>query len=270
MIYDVSVILSDVRKTLERNEAENGVLSQDADTLTLDAIIVKKLLEAAEAVLVASPLRLIDSSVVGNFTQYDGDEDSSQDDGESGDDDTSQDDSESGDGDTSDDSAPQEESAGTVWMKSFPYPSDFLRMYVIRFAHWKAPVREYVLDNDEAAMTVESEFEGIRPNVWRPLCVMRDDGRNPRCFMCYPQDEYSSVKVAQYVKIPKYQNQDNVSLPLQLMFPELLYRALVYETAGLVEATYKNVQSAQMFFGLARGAMGIVEEERAKGKVQGS
>lgn len=114
----------------------------------------------------------------------------------------------------------------------FTYPQDFLRIHTIKLKDWDIALHGSVSDDSEAAMTVHSDFAGIKPNVHRPLIVAHD-----RKFYCYP---YGVVGVAKYIALPSVDSNTFV-------FPANLVDALIQLACSMTCDAYKEHDRAQYF-----------------------
>jgi hypothetical protein len=217
MNYAVADIVKDVRITLDQNQVES-ILAADDDTLELDDIIRKKITEAAMRILREAPLRMIDGTVALPEPI------------------TIEDEEEGG----------SEQVPVRVIIR---LPDDYLRLAVVRMSDWETPLRVAVLDTSDIYQTVTSEFDGIRPNEYRPLAVETEDADGPILELWGSSDAEATLMQGRYIGQPRVR--DGV-----LNFPKLLYDALVNMTAALTAQAYKD-NSAQSLMQLAVGYMGI-------------
>lgn len=278
--YLLSEIQSDVRKVLDQNAAETGILSSNRDTLELNALIEQKVEHAAQQILEAAPLRYFQTNgtetVTGEYA-YLGhvksdaakylqrierpsdflralsfnvhgtpaptanvNDDPSDEPDES---------------DSSDSAAPAEEivsyetfiaeDAAAAGVTSSTSTAD---------TSWKKTLVTYEMVDSELYDAAKSKFDGIRPNPHRPAVFY-----NPYFdwFEFFGCDNWGKATMW-YVKIPELTG-ENASTAL--CFPDVLYKALLYQTASLVETAYKNLPAAQMYSSVARSYMGLGENE---------
>lgn len=212
MNYAVADIAKDVRVTLDQNQVES-ILATDDDTLELDDIIRNKITEAAMRILREAPLRMIDGTVTLPEPVTIEDEDS-------------------------------------VPIRAvIRLPDDYLRLVIVKMSDWKTPLRVAVLDTSDIYQTVTSEFDGIRPNQYRPLAVETEDADGPILELWGSSDAEAVLEQGRYIGQPRVR--DGI-----LNFPKLLYPALVNMTAALTAQAYKD-NSAQPLMQLAVGYMGI-------------
>lgn len=218
MNYAVADIIKDVRVTIDQNQVES-ILAADDDTLELDDIIRKKTKEAALRILRDAPLRMIDGTIALPEPVTIEDEDSEH--------------------------AP---------VKSvIRLPDDYLRLAIVKMSDWKTPLRVAVLDTSDIYQTVTSEFDGIRPNEYRPLAVETEDADGPILELWGSGDGDATLEQGRYIGQPRVR--DGI-----LNFPKLLYDALVNMTAALTAQAYKD-NAAQPLMQLAVGYMGIQNDK---------
>lgn len=220
MNYAVTDIVKDVRITLDQNQAES-ILAADDNTLELDDIIRKKITEAALSILREAPLRMIDGTVA--LPDPVTIEDEGTDSGEQ------------------------------VPVRSIRLPDDYLRLAIVRMSDWKTPLRVAVLDTSDIYQTVTSEFDGIRPNQYRPLAVETEDADGPILELWGSSDAEATLVQGRYIGQPRVR--DGV-----LNFPKLLYPALVNMTAALTAQAYKD-NAAQSLMQLAVGYIGVQNDK---------
>lgn len=219
MNYAVADIIKDVRITLDQNQVES-ILAADDDTLELDDIIRKKITEAAMRILREAPLRMIDGTVAlpEPVTIEDADDE-----------------------------------AQVSIRAVIRLPDDYLRLAIVRMSDWKTPLRVAVLDTSDIYQTVTSEFDGIRPNEYRPLAVETEDVDGPILELWGSGDAEATLEQGRYIGQPRVR--DGV-----LNFPKLLYPALVNMAAALTAQAYKD-NAAQSLMQLAVEYMGIQNEK---------
>ena len=212
MNYAVADIAKDVRVTLDQNQVES-ILATNDDTLELDDIIRNKITEAAMRILREAPLRMIDGTV------------------------------------TLPEPVTIEDEDGVPIRAVICLPDDYLRLAVARMSDWKTPLRVAVLDTSDIYQTVTSEFDGIKPNEYRPLAVETEDADGPILELWGSSNADATLMQGRYIGQPRVR--DGV-----LNFPKLLYPALVNMTAALTAQAYKD-NAAQPLMQLAVGYMGV-------------
>lgn len=221
MNYAVADIIKDVRITLDQNQVES-ILAADDDTLELDDIIRKKITEAAMRILREAPLRMIDGTASLPEPV------------------TIEDESEGSD-------------AQAPIRSVIRLPDDYLRLAIVKMSDWKTPLRVAVLDTSDIYQTVTSEFDGIRPNQYRPLAVETEDADGPILELWGSSDADAVLEQGRYIGLPRVR--DGI-----LNFPKLLYPALVNMTAALTAQAYKD-NSAQPLMQIAVGYMGVQNDK---------
>ena len=239
----ISDIVKDVRIILDQNQVEDGVLSANRDTLELDEIIKQKIIHAARLILDVVPLHRIDKSLFnsGNVIDF-------------------------------------EESTSSTEPQTVNRPADFLRLYdmfvqgetsqatqdsdPIVGKSWEKHLSSFSLTDSEEYLITNSAFIGVRPNEKRPMVFYNMAQGFFECYGC----KYGKARMY-YIMLPSVVTLDDNDQELEepyIGFPDILYEALLYQTASLVETAYKNAQAAQMYSSIARGYMGIDEVETTK------
>lgn len=243
----LSDIITDVRVVLDQNESETGVLAANPDTLELDENIEQKIVHAARQILEIAPLNKIPVSVAArnqDYTNYIvGTQELTDDDNK----------------------------VSTVEPQQLGRPDDFLRLMhaivvegdeedataVQSRELWQVALSTYQLTDSEAFMVANSAYSGIKPNAKRPALFY--DIRLNKFF--FYGCSYGHA-VLTYIKLPQIVTEyEGTAVTPYLQFPDILYEALVYQTASLVEASYKNLPASQMFASLAMGYAGIQQQQ---------
>ena len=141
-------------------------------------------------------------------------------------------------------------------------PDDYLRLVIAEMEGWDCPVRVPTEDTGVARMVCGSRFRGVRPNNHRPCVIEGQHGGKPALFL-YGADEGKGITQAQYLPVPKFNSEDKINLP------EMLYDAIIYQTAAMTLQTL----GSQLWATLAQMAerlSGIEEirelQQRAKQK----
>lgn len=136
MIYAVSELTKRVRLALEMNETDSELITEpDGETLTLDAVIKRKLEEGARIVERDAPSYLLDSGkpLSGSMTF----------------------DSEIG-----------------IGRGRMQLPDDFLRLITFKMSDWERAVTEPILEGDPRYLLQSSKHAGIRGNPERPVAAV--------------------------------------------------------------------------------------------------
>ena len=253
MNYDKARILQDVRTVIDQNQTESGIggVATDADTLELDDIISKHITTAARHILLNCQLRMVSNDGVKDLPKTKKIEASI-------------------DGETSNTGGvvvPPIETSINITADSLnkavmTLPDDYLRLVIAEMEGWDCPVRVPTEDTGVARMVCGSRFRGVRPNNHRPCVIEGQHDGKPALFL-YGADEGKCITQAQYIPVPKFDSEDKINLP------EMLYDAIIYQTAAMTLQTL----GSQLWATLAQMAerlSGIEEirelQQRAKQK----
>ena len=260
MLYPTADIIADVKVTLDQNQTENQIIAQEDNTLELGEIIHQKILHAARHLLETSDVSMIDGKTC-FIKKLDGDGQPANPDWPDPEPDGQilqlYEDGETTYGDLS------------VWVMEMP--DDYLRLLSLRMSDWKRGVHATILYESAEYSQLRSGFIGITGNPERPAVaevkrsidhvhISESSVINPggtewslesvRWFEIYTSAT-GDILDFRYCAIPAYE-QINTAIagttPVYvefLDFPEKLYRMLVYQTASLVAATYKDTAMAQ-------------------------
>lgn len=169
-VYRIENIAKDVRIALDRNGSSDALADiGDVDTLTIDEIIISKIIEGVKHVHSTAPAYLIDGAT--SFA-----------------DNVNWGDKESG------------------WI---PLPNDFMRFVSFKMDDWSRPVYSCSTTDDIEYEKQSSRFKGLRGTSQKPLCFIRPEGRalefysskstdaevEMATYLPYPQIESDSVKI---------------------------------------------------------------------------
>ena len=238
MKYDKARILQDVRTVIDQNQTESGIggVATDADTLELDDIISKHITTAARHILLNCQLRMVSNDGVKDLPKTKKIEASVE-------------------GETANPGGvvvPPIETNINITADSLnkavmTLPDDYLRLVIAEMDGWDCPVR------------VPTEDTGV---ARRPCVIEGQQDGKPALFL-YGADEGKGITQAQYLPVPKFDSEDKINLP------EMLYDAIVYQTASMALQTL----GSQLWATLAQMAerlSGIEEirelQQRAKQK----
>ena len=253
MKYDKARILQDVRTVIDQNQTESGIggVATDADTLELDDIIYKHITTAARHILLNCQLRMVSNDGVKDLPKTKKIEASVE-------------------GETANPGGvvvPPIETNINITADSLNkavmiLPDDYLRLVIAEMDGWDCPVRVPTEDTGVARMVCGSRFRGVRPNNHRPCVIEGQQDGKPALYL-YGADEGKGITQAQYLPVPKFDSEDKINLP------EMLYDAIVYQTAAMALQTL----GSQLWATLAQMAerlSGIEEirelQQRAKQK----
>ena len=194
MNYSVQDVIKDVRKTLDENEV-NTFFIDDVYTLSMDAIIEQKILDAARSVAEVSPSRLLDGGVPFATTLN------------------------------------WESGSKGKGMGYTPLPDDFMRLVIFQMSDWRRPVVTPIEDTDSVYFLQKSKFPGIRGGIDKPICAITTYPTGKVFeFYSYIGGESVSVKVAKYLPFPSIKN-DSIDICEHIYTPIIYYAAgLVCQT----------------------------------------
>lgn len=133
MIYQLADIVRDVKVAMDENGNDDAlVLEGDVDTLSLDAIIKSKILEAARLVLASAPAVLLDNAKpMYNGIHWLSDE------------------------------------SGRIYL-----PDDYYRIVVFQMDDWKVPVLNVITAEDVRYAQQHSPVKGLHGNPARPVVAL--------------------------------------------------------------------------------------------------
>lgn len=263
MQYPVADIVEDVKIALDQNQLENPIITQEDNTLELVTIIRQKILHAARHLLETSDVSVIDGKTC--FIKKYGD-----------------------DGQPANPDWPNPapngvivnlwEDGSTSWGELSAWfmemPEDYLRLLSLKMSDWKRGVHATIPYESAEYSQLRSGFIGITGNPERPVVAEIKVGRdhhhisetssvgaggtgweleNLRGLEIYTSATGDVVDF-RYCAIPEYVmvESDLVNAPDVecLDFPEKLYHMLIYQTASLVAATYKDTALAQLLMNM--------------------
>lgn len=166
MNYSVQDVIKDVRKALDENEV-NTFFIDDVYTISMDAIIEQKILDAARSVTEAAPSRLLDGGV--SFASE----------------------------------LNWESGTRGKGMGYTVLPADFMRLVIFQMSDWRRPVVIPIEDTDPIYFLQKSKFPGIRGGIDKPVCAITTypTGRVLEFYSCV-EGEVADVKVAKYLPFP--------------------------------------------------------------------
>lgn len=253
MKYDKARILQDVRTVIDQNQTESGIagVATDADTLELDDIISKHITTAARHILLNCQLRMVSNDGVKDLPKTQNIEASIE-------------------VETANPGGvvvPPIETSINITADSLnkavmTLPDDYLRLVIAEMEGWDCPVRVPTEDTGVARMVCGSRFRGVRPNNHRPCVIEGQKDGKPALFL-YGADEGKVITQAQYLPVPKFDSEDKINLP------EMLYDAIIYQTAAMTLQTLGSQLWATMAQ-MAERLSGIEEirelQQRAKQK----
>lgn len=176
MIYQLDRIQEDVRTCLDRNKVDTSlIVDGDEDTLSLNDIIVSKVVEAVERVESEAPYYLLEQGY--NF------------------------DNES--------EAVYWEDQGSGWVL---LPEDFMRLVVFEMSDWERPVYVPITPADPKYARQHCRIKALRGTAQRPVCAIavRPEGRVLEFWSCKSEDAVLSRAV--YIPQPKIDEHGGVDI----------------------------------------------------------
>jgi hypothetical protein len=221
MQYPVADIVSQVKIILDQNQQENSIIDSEDNTLELEAIIYQKILHAARHLLETSDVSVIDT------------------------------------GET--EAVVLEEIEGSEWGELSAWkmrlPNDYLRLLTLKMSDWKRGVHGTIPVESAEYSQLQSSFAGITGNPIRPVVAEGQHiGTVNEVLTEWRELEIYTSATGEcdefrYCPVPKYHTPAGETTE-SLAFPEKLYRMLLYQTASLVAATYKDSGLAQLLMNM--------------------
>lgn len=194
MIYQVEKILQDVRVCLDRNKADDALLTDgDEETLLLDDIIRSKIVEAVDTVHATAPYWTLEQGH--NF---------------------------------GDDIYWKDQESGYVIL-----PDDFLRLVVFEMSDWERPVYSAITTDDPQYAQCRSRIKAIRGTAQRPVCAIGAEtfGRTLEFYSC--KTDQATIDRAVYIPKARIDANDGVDIS-KLCYNEVVYiiAGLTLQTMG--------------------------------------
>ena len=188
MNYSVQDVIRDVRKTLDENEV-NTFFIDDVYTISMDAIIEQKILDAVRSVTEAAPSRLLDGGV--DFASM-----------------------------INWESGAKGKGMGYTFL-----PDDYMRLIIFQMSDWRRPVITPIEDTDPLYFLQKSKFAGIRGGIDKPVCATTTypTGKVMEFYSCVG-GESVTVKVAKYLPYP-FIKDDSIDICANIYTPIIYYTA---------------------------------------------
>lgn len=174
MVYQIPHITRDVRIAIDENKTSGRLIAdEDIDTLSLDDIVLSKIVEAVRKVVTKAPVHLLDGG------QPFGD-------------------------------AVFWRSKGSGWTL---LPEDFMRLVIFKMSDWERPVYEPITAADPQYQLQFSRYKGLRGNPQKPVVaiVSRAEGRALELFSC--KDTTATVEQAVYIPFPRVDCCGGIEIP---------------------------------------------------------
>lgn len=170
-VYTLDEIAKDVRITLDRNMVSDALEEiGDVDTLSWDAVIKSKIVEAIKRVHSVAPAYMLDGGWnFGDAVYW------------------------------------MDMCSGWVLL-----PEDFMRFVVFEMDDWSRAVYNAISVDDPLYLQQSSRFKGIRGTAQNPVCVIaiRPEGRVLEFYSC--KSEEAKVSRAVYLPYPKIDKSNGV------------------------------------------------------------
>lgn len=212
-IRSAGTIMRDVRVAMDMNARSKALLDQsDIDTLTLDDLIVSKILPGAKRIQQLAPSWKITCGVQSQNNSIVWENDRSNSIG------------------------------GTILL-----PEACMRVLSFQMNDWVRPVQSFITPQDAAYSMQFSRYGGIRGNWEKPIVAIRigANSRQLEFFSC--KTKTATVKEFVYLPYPVIDSEGGVS-----HISDECYDAIIYEIAALTYEALKEADMAQMFFTRAR------------------
>lgn len=194
MVYKITNIAHDVRVAIDENRtSEQLVAEEDIDTLSLNDIILSKIVEAVRRVVTDAPVHLLDGGVPFGDSVY-----------------------------------WRDQASGWTFL-----PDDFMRLIIFKMSDWERPVYEPITAADPRYQLQSSRYKGLRGNPQKPVIaiVNRQEGRVLELFSC--NDDTATVEQALYIPLPKVDRDGGIEIPERCYTPVIYETAsLVLNTIG--------------------------------------
>ncbi len=197
MIVQATEMAMAVRVAIDLNRRDASLLDEgDAETLSLDDIIMAKLADAVRMVETEAPAFMLEGGH--DFADCNGDNVFMNDDG-----------------------------SGFVVL-----PDDFMRLVSFRMSDWKRTVFEAIGEGDPRYALQSSKWRGIRGNPEKPVCaiVRRSEGKVLEFYSC--NDMGATVEQACYIPVPKIDIDGGIDVAADC-YRAAVYRAASLTLASL-------------------------------------
>lgn len=199
MVYKIQQIARDVRIAIDQNMTSEQLLSiEDIDTLSLNEIVLSKIVEAVRRIETEAPVHMLEEG-----HDFVGESDIYWSDLESG------------------------------WIL---LPDDFMRLISFRMSDWERTVYYAISPSDPVYKKQSSRYKGIRGNVQKPICaiVNRPEGKALEFYSCKSRN--ANVVFASYIPYPHIDDNDSIDIS-EKCYMAVVYTiaALVMITYGEAE-----------------------------------
>lgn len=201
MIYRLPEIARDVRIAIdENNTSEQLIVDKDIDTLSLNEIVISKIVEAVERIIKEAPTHLLDGGVPFGDAVFWRDN-------------------------------------GSGWIL---LPEDFMRLLIFKMSDWERPVYEPITAADPEYQLQFSRYKGLRGNPQKPVVaiVSRAEGHALELFSC--KHTTATVEQAVYFPFPRVDCNGGIEIPERCYRSVVYEAAsLVLQTIGQQDGAVK-------------------------------
>ena len=214
MVHQILDIKRDVRVCMDENRTTTSLLSAaDQETLSLDELITRNVLEAVRRVHMEAPYWMPDNGTAfgsGGVVWHN-------------------------------DHSGQPDTCGHITL-----PGDFMRLVVFEMSDWERPVYAAITTDDPLYAKQKSRHKGVRGNPQRPVVAIgvTAAGRTLEFWSCKTQ--LATVSRGLYLPYPTEDAMGGIDIA------EPCYRAVVYMTAGLVKTAQGEAERAKNYFEMAK------------------
>lgn len=173
MVYNIHDVMRDVRICLDQNmTSEQLLLTDDVDTLSLDAIVRSKIPEAVVRVHTNAPTYLLEEGHHFGDAVFWG-----------------------------------ELESGWVLL-----PEDFMRLIVFEMSDWERPVYLAISATDPGYALQRQRIKALRGTAQKPICVIttRPEGRALEFYSCKSREAY--VSRALYLPYPEIDKDEGIDI----------------------------------------------------------
>lgn len=223
VVYNVSDLVSDIRVLLDLNEVDTQLVAAgDGDTLSIDALIESKLVEAARAIMSIAPVHLLPTTSMASAT------------------------------------ITWETGRTSNIGGSIPLPAAFMRLVAFKMSDWERPVHQAIGVASPIYEQQHSRYGGIRGNKERPVVaiVPSNGALNLEFYSCATTS--ATIETALYCAYPYI---DNSGTTATITLPSKLLPEIEQYAGGLVCRSLGDEQKAAALLQLGGGRAAASETE---------
>lgn len=228
--YNVSDLVSDIRVLLDLNEVDTQLVTAgDGDTLSIDALIESKLVEAARAIMSIAPVHLLPTASLASST------------------------------------ITWESGRTSNIGGSIPLPASFMRLVAFKMSDWERPVHQAIGVASPIYEQQHSRYGGIRGNKERPVVaiVPANGALNLEFYSCASTS--ATIETALYCAYPYIKTEvvNNVTT-VTITLPSKLLPEIEQYAGGLVCRSLGDEQKAAALLQLGGGRAASETEEETE------